>query len=94
MPSLCFTLERLVMIGIWYVPKKDKFYARYVRTAYFYSYYKVGYVNQYNHRLVALFYIAKNKLVQCNSLADYYSTKKLTFKKRLINRIIDLLYKI
>lgn len=82
------------MIGIWYVPKKNKFYAKYVRTAYFYSYYKVGYVNQYNHNLVALFYIAKNKLVQCNSLADYYNIKNLTFKKRLINRIIDLLNKI
>ena len=81
------------MIGIWYVPKKDKIYAKFVRGAYFCSHYRVGYINQYNHKLVALFYITKDKLVQCNSLADYYSTKKLTFKKRLINRIIDLLNK-
>lgn len=81
------------MIGIWYVPKKNKFYAKYVRGAYFYSYYKVGYVNQYNHKLVALFYITKNKLIQCNSLADYYNIKNLTLKKRIINHLIDLLYK-
>lgn len=82
------------MISVWYNPKKDKFYAKYIRGAYFFSHYEVGYVNQFNHKLIALFYITKNKLVPCNSLAEYYSIKRLTFKKRLINHLIDLLNKL
>lgn len=84
------------MIGIWYVPKKNKFYAKYVRLAYFSTYYKVGYVNNYEHKLVALFYISGRKLIQCNSLADYYNIKheNSTLKKRLINRLIYLLNKL
>lgn len=84
------------MIGIWFVPKKNKFYAKYVRSAYFHKDYVVGYVNQYDHQLVALFYITSKKLVQCNSIDDYYTIKKEndTFKKRLINRIIYLLNKL
>ena len=84
------------MIGIWYVPKKNKFYSKYVRLAYFHEYYKVGYINNYNHQLVALFYISGRKLIQCKSLTDYYTIKKEndTFKKRLINRLIYLLNKL
>lgn len=84
------------MIGIWYVPKKNIFYAKYVRTAYYHRDYKVGYVNQYNHELVAMFYITNKKLIQCTSMTDYYNIKKEngTFKKRLINRIIYLLNKL
>lgn len=84
------------MIGIWYVPKKNKFYAKYVRSAYLHRDYVVGYVNQYEHQLVALFYISKKNIIQCNSLIDYYNIKREngTFKKRLINRIIYLLNKL
>lgn len=79
------------MIGIWYVPKKNKFYSKYVRSAYFNSDYRVGYVNQYNHQLVALFFISKNKLIQCDSLTDYYKISKFSLKKRIINHLIGLL---
>lgn len=84
------------MIGIWYVPKKNIFYAKYVRLAYFHQYYRVGYVNNYNHELVALFCITNKKLIQCTSLADYYNTMQdnNTIKKRLINRLIYLLNKL
>lgn len=84
------------MIGIWYIPKKNKFYAKYVRSAYFHKEYQVGYVNQYNHKLIALFYVLDRKVIQCNSLIDYYNIKRenSTFKKRLINHLIDLLNKL
>lgn len=84
------------MIGIWYVPKKNKVYAKYVRSAYFHKDYVVGYVNQYNHELIALFYISNKNIIQCKSLTDYYNIKREngTFKKRLINRIIYLLNKL
>lgn len=84
------------MIGIWYNPYKNEFYAKYVKTAYFHSYYKVGYLNNYGHYIVALFYILDRKVIQCNSLIDYYNIKKEnnTLKKRLINRLIYLLNKL
>lgn len=83
------------MIGIWYVPKKNKFYSKYVRIAYFQSNYKVGYVNNYGHELVALFYITSRKIVQCNSITDYYNIKKpkLVIRNLVIDRLIGLLYK-
>ncbi len=82
------------MIAIWYVLTSDRYYAKYVKGAYFCSHYEVGYINQYGHKLVALFYIENKKLVSCNSINDYYNTKRLTFKQRIINRLIDLLRKI
>lgn len=84
------------MIGIWYVPKKNKFYSKYVRLAFYYSYYKVGYINNYGHELVALFYIRDNKLIQCDSLIDYYSIKKTkkNIRNMLIDRLIGLLNKL
>ena len=83
------------MIGIWYNPKKNKFYSKYVRIAYFYSYYKVGYKNNYDHELVALFYISNRKLVQCTSLTDYYSIDKpkIAIRNWIIDHLIGLLNK-
>ena len=83
------------MIGIWYVPKKNKFYSKYVKTAYFHRYYKVGYVNQYGHELVALFVLKNKKLIQVDSLMDYYTIKKsrICVKNMIIDHLIGLLNK-
>lgn len=83
------------MIGIWYVPKKNKFYSKYVKSAFFYSYYKVGYINNYGHELIALFNVVGNKVIQCNSLIDYYNIKtpRTSIRNLLIDRLIGLLNK-
>ena len=78
------------MIGIWYNPRNEEFYAKHVKGVYFNSDYKIGYINSYGHQLVALFMIKDNKLIQCSSLSDYYNNKK-TLKKRLINKFIKFL---
>lgn len=84
------------MIGIWYNPHKKQFYTKYVRTAYIHRYYVVGYKNQYDHELVALYMLEKNRLIQCDSWEDYYNHKmgyyKLkNIKKRLIKKFIKFL---
>jgi len=84
------------MIGIWYNPHKKKFYTKYVRTAFIQSHYKVGYINQYDHELVALYMLEKNRLISCESWDDYYNYKmgyyKLkNIKKRIIKKIIRFL---
>lgn len=82
------------MIGVWYDSKKNRFYCKYVRGAYLFKNYKVGYINSYGHELIALFYTWDRKLVQCNSLADYYNRKKENkLKNRLINKLICWLNK-
>lgn len=84
------------MIGIWYNPIKKKFYSKYVRGAFIFSHYKVGYINNYGHELLALFYIEKNKLISCDSWQDYYTNKRdyykpKNIKKRFIKWLIKLL---
>lgn len=84
------------MIGIWYNPNKGKFYTKYVRTAFIHDYYKVGYKNQYDHELVALYAIEKGRLIECDSWNDYYTYKKgyyklKNIKKRIIKKIIKFL---
>lgn len=84
------------MIGIWYNPHKKKFYTKYVRTAFIHSYYRVGYVNQYDHQLLALYAIEKGRLIQCDSWNDYYTYKRgyyqfKNIKKRFIKWLIKLL---
>lgn len=84
------------MIGIWYNSNKDQFYTKYVRTAFFSNHYKVGYINQYNHKLVALFMIEDKRLISCNSWDDYFSNKKKRhqlkyIKKRFIKYLIEFL---
>ena len=78
------------MIGIWYNPHIDNFYAKYVRSVYFHRYYKVGYINQYDHKLVALFVIRNNTIIKVDSFEDYYYNKS-SFKKKLISKIIQFL---
>lgn len=78
------------MIVVWYNPHKDDYYAKYVRSAYFHSYYKVGYINQYEHKIIAMFIIINNKPIKCDSLNDYYYNKK-SLRKRIILNIINFL---
>ena len=66
------------MIGIWYVPKKNKFYAKYVRLAYFHREYAVGFENNYGHKLVAMFYICNKKLYHTPFLCYNNQSKKCT----------------
>lgn len=84
------------MIGIWYNPNKKKFYTKYVRTAFIHDYYKVGYKNQYDHELVALYMVEKNRLISCESWNDYYTYKRNYYhpkniKKRFIRWLIKKL---
>lgn len=84
------------MIGIWYNPQKDKFYSKYVRLAFIFDHYQVGYENGYGHKLVALFVLEKRRLISCDSWQDYYINKKdyykpKNIKKRFIKWLIKLL---
>ena len=85
------------MIGIWYNPHKDSYYSKYIRTSYFFDYYHVGYINKFDHVLVALFKIEDKKLISCQSLSDYYSHKRgknqSKKNKRLKNLIVNWLIK-
>lgn len=81
------------MIIVWYNSKKDIYYAKYNRLTFIDDRYKVGYSNQYGHRIICMFYIQENgKLISCNSFSDYHYNKS-SLKKRLINHLIDWLNK-
>lgn len=76
------------MILIWYDPKKDRYYAKYL-FLYTTNNKKVGDISYYGHILKCMFYIEsgtiyKPKLVQCNSYQDYrdnHLKKKQDFSK-------------
>lgn len=79
------------MIIIYYNPHKKIYYAKLLRNSYWNDEIKVGYVNQYDHVIVCMFYLTeRNKLVNCESIDDYIRNKS-TFKKRLIVKIIKFL---
>lgn len=84
------------MIAIFYNPNKNIYYAKYLKNAYLYDYYEVGYINQYNHKVVCMFYLNGGKLVNCKSFVDYknYFKYNSTIKKRVLNKLIKLLDKI
>lgn len=80
------------MIVIFYNPNKDVFYAKIVKSAYWNQEYEVGYINQYNHEIVCMFYVTDNgKLVACRSIFDYFETTNISLKERLIKKIIKFL---
>lgn len=82
------------MIAIYYNPHKKCYYAKYVRIAYLSEHYKVGYVNQYDHEIVCMFYIdGGGKLINCQSWLDYVNWYKYnsTIKKRTLSKLINLL---
>lgn len=64
------------MIGVWFNPNKNCFYAKYVKGAYFFPHYVVGSVNSFDHELIALFAIEGHKLISCKSVDDYFKQKK------------------
>lgn len=78
------------MIAVYYNPKRDTYYAKLLKVSYLNDYYKVGYVNQFGHKLVCMFYINNKRLQPCKSFLDYMHNKK-SIKKRLINKIIKFL---
>lgn len=84
------------MIAIFYNSKKNIYYAKYLKCAYIYSHYKVGYINQYGHVVVCMFYLNGGKLVSCQSWIEYtnYLRYNSTIKKRVLNKLIKLLDKI
>ena len=81
------------MIVIFYNSNKNIYYAKYLKNAYLHSHYEVGYINQYNHKVVCMFYFNGGKLVNCKSFADYisYFRYNSTFKKRILTKLIKLL---
>ena len=79
------------MIAVYYNPKKDEYYAKLLRSVFVSDNYKVGYINNYGHKIVCMFYLTEDKkLVACNSYWDY-NLYKTSWKKRLIKRIIKFL---
>lgn len=76
----------MVLIGIWFNPFKNTFYSKTVRYVFLYDYYRVGYINQHNHQLVALFYLHDKKLYQCDSYWDI-DFKKFKLKYRILDYI-------
>lgn len=84
------------MIAIYYNPNKNTYYAKYLRIAYLHGHYEVGYVNQYNHKVVCMFYVNGGKLINCQSWTDYIDWYKhnSTIKKRILSKLVNFLDKI
>lgn len=82
------------MLVIWFNPIRKEFYCKVIKH-YFSDNVKVGYVNNYGHEIVAMFYINtdSNELTLCKSIMDYRSSKEFSIRKKkdnsLKNRTID-----
>ena len=84
------------MIAVFYNPNKSIYYAKYLKSAFLLGHYEVGYINQYGHVVVCMFYLNGGKLVSCQSWIEYtnYLKYNSTIKKRILNKLIKLLDKI
>lgn len=85
------------MLLLYYNPTKDSYYLRYYKSIH-YDYY-VGYVNQFEHIVVKILVIQDNGLIDVDDLHKYlieryYGKKEPSLKERIIDRAIDLLYKL
>ena len=78
MYELLVTTRKRYLI-IWYNPKKNIYYYKYVTGIY--QDYFVGFVNQYNHVIVLILKL------------NFYKSKKTPLRKRLIRKIISFLEK-
>ncbi len=79
------------MVVIYFNPHKKCYYAKKIKSAFWNNKYQIGYENQYNHKIVCMFFITdKGKLISCDSSSDYFKTK-YSKKKILINKIIKWL---
>lgn len=83
------------MLLIYYNPHKNSFYLKKVNPVILDK--EVGYINQFDHILVQILCIHKNKFLSVLSFYDYQNkTKEKKTKKnknKLIDGIIHLLYK-
>ena len=85
------------MLLVYYNPTKDKFYLKYYK--YKNREYYVGYKNQFGHEVIRLYIIQGKELISYDNVDDYMyenynSKKRVPFKIKLINRLIDLLNKL
>lgn len=80
------------MIAVFYNPNKDIYYSKLLKSAFWYSEYEVGYINQYGHIIVCMFYISDNgKLINCKSIHDYFDNCDISLKERLVRKLIEFL---
>lgn len=80
---------------IYYNPNRDCFYTRIVFQV-ANPMYEVGYVNQFGHQVVQIFYFKNNRLINCISFYDYVrKSNELDepIRNKLINVFIHLLNK-
>ena len=83
------------MLLVYYNPSKDKFYLKYYK--YINRSYFVGFKNQYEHEVIKIYIIKDKELISVNNVDDYFfnrHSRKPSLKEKVINRIVDLLYKI
>ena len=84
------------MLLVLFNPQTETFYLRMVSSIS--ENYRVGYVNQYDHMIVAIYVIdEENRLKPVDDFWDYLKLDKeenTTFKNKVINRAIDLLYRL
>lgn len=74
------------MIIVWYNQNKDCYYAKYV-LFHLPPEIRVGYENNWGHKIVCMFYLLDKKLIACDSWEDYYYNK-FTFKQRFLRKLI------
>lgn len=85
------------MLLLYYNPTTSNYYLKYYKRIL--NGYRVGYSNQFNHTVVKMLIITPEGLIDVKSSDDYYFNhvkghKKVSLKKRIVNRIVDFLYKI
>ncbi len=84
------------MLLLYYNPTTKNYYSKYYKRVL--DGYEVGYTNQYGHTVVKILVIESGFLVDVKSVDEYrlnryMSRRKKSLRKRVIRRIIDVLYK-
>ena len=79
---------------MYYNINQEHFYMVYTRYDNFK--YHIGYINQFNHILVQMFYVYKDELYNITSHNDIFNIfpKKEKLRNRVITRVIRGLYKL
>lgn len=73
-----------MLVAIWYNPTKNSFYIKVVKSFVFDKY--EGYENQFNHILIQLLFIDKDKFVLSKNFWDYHAKTKIIITKKKNNK--------
>lgn len=78
------------LLLVYYNPNHNSIYTKFVHSVTNDNHH-VGYINQFGHQVIQIFYLSEGKLVSCYDFWDYLNKTKVPPEEPQINKVIDRL---